>query len=563
MRVEKPWLQSYPEEIPGTISYDIQPLHGYLEKMASRYPEKKALHFLGKDVTFSDFHDKVKKFANYLQRLGVEKGDRVAIMLPNCPQSVIGYYGTLLAGGIVVQTNPLYTERELEYQLHDSGAKVILCLDLVFPRVTNVQKATRLEHIIVTRIADFLPFPKNLLYPFVQKKQTNLVVNVSESETIHLWKSVERESNAGVEVPCDPENDLALLQYTGGTTGFPKGVMLTHKNLVSNTLMGAHWLYNCKEGEEVILGVLPFFHVYGMTAVMNLSIMQGYKMVLIPKFDMKMVFEAIKKHKVTLFPGAPTIYIALLNSPLLKEYDISSIQACISGSAPLPVEVQEEFERVTGGKLVEGYGLTESSPVTHGNFLWEKRVPGSIGVPWPDTEVIIMSLETGEALPPGEIGEIVVKGPQIMKGYWNKPEETAAVLQDGWLHTGDVGYMDEDGFFYVKDRKKDMIVASGFNVYPREVEEVLYECEKVQEVVTIGVPDPYRGETVKAFVVLKEGAECTEEELDQFARKYLAAYKVPKVYEFRSELPKTTVGKILRRVLIDEEKRKNEDEQTG
>ncbi|MGG3444206.1 long-chain-fatty-acid--CoA ligase [Bacillus nitratireducens] len=561
--MEKPWLQSYPEEIPGTISYDIQPLHGYLEKMASRYPEKKALHFLGKDVTFSDFHDKVKKFANYLQRLGVEKGDRVAIMLPNCPQSVIGYYGTLLAGGIVVQTNPLYTERELEYQLHDSGAKVILCLDLVFPRVTNVQKATRLEHIIVTRIADFLPFPKNLLYPFVQKKQTNLVVNVSESETIHLWKSVERESNAGVEVPCDPENDLALLQYTGGTTGFPKGVMLTHKNLVSNTLMGAHWLYNCKEGEEVILGVLPFFHVYGMTAVMNLSIMQGYKMVLIPKFDMKMVFEAIKKHKVTLFPGAPTIYIALLNSPLLKEYDISSIQACISGSAPLPVEVQEEFERVTGGKLVEGYGLTESSPVTHGNFLWEKRVPGSIGVPWPDTEAIIMSLETGEALPPGEIGEIVVKGPQIMKGYWNKPEETAAVLQDGWLHTGDVGYMDEDGFFYVKDRKKDMIVASGFNVYPREVEEVLYEYEKVQEVVTIGVPDPYRGETVKAFVVLKEGAECTEEELDQFARKYLAAYKVPKVYEFRSELPKTTVGKILRRVLIDEEKRKNEDEQTG
>ncbi|PFW58701.1 long-chain fatty acid--CoA ligase [Bacillus cereus] len=563
MRVEKPWLQSYPEEIPATIAYDIQPLHRYLEKMVSRYPEKKALHFLGKDVTFADFHDKVKKFANYLQKLGIEKGDRVAIMLPNCPQSVIGYYGTLLAGGIVVQTNPLYTERELEYQLHDSGAKVILCLDLVFPRVTNVQNATRLEHVIVTRIADFLPFPKNLLYPFVQKKQANLVVNVSESETIHLWKSVEKESNTDVEVPCDPENDLALLQYTGGTTGFPKGVMLTHKNLVSNTLMGAHWLYNCTEGEEVILGVLPFFHVYGMTAVMNLSIMQGYKMVLIPKFDMKMVFEAIKKHKVTLFPGAPTIYIALLNSPLLKEYDISSIQACISGSAPLPVEVQEEFERVTGGKLVEGYGLTESSPVTHGNFLWEKRVPGSIGVPWPDTEAIIMSLETGEALPPGEIGEIVVKGPQIMKGYWNKPEETAAVLQDGWLHTGDVGYMDEDGFFYVKDRKKDMIVASGFNVYPREVEEVLYEHEKVQEVVTIGVPDPYRGETVKAFVVLKEGAECSEEELDQFARKYLAAYKVPKVYEFREELPKTTVGKILRRVLIDEEKRKNEDEQTG
>lgn len=563
--MEKLWLQNYPEEIPHAISYDIQPLHVYLQKMSSRYPEKKALHFLGKDITFSELDCKVKQFANYLRKLGVRKGDRVAIMLPNCPQAVIGYYGTLLAGGIVVQTNPLYTERELEYQLHDSGAKVILCLDLVFPKVNDVQSATKIEHIIVTRIADFLPFPKNLIYPFVQKKQANLVVKVIESETIHIWKSVERENDEVVEVPCDPENDLALLQYTGGTTGFPKGVMLTHKNLVSNTLMGAHWLYNCKEGEEVVLGVLPFFHVYGMTAVMNLTVMQGYKMVIVPKFDIKMVFEAIKKHKVTLFPGAPTIYIALLNSPLLQQYDISSIRACISGSAPLPVEVQEKFEKITGGKLVEGYGLTESSPVTHSNFLWEKRVPGSIGVPWPDTDARIMSLETGESLPPGEIGEIVVKGPQVMQGYWNKPEETAAVLQDGWLHTGDVGYMDEEGFFYIKDRKKDMIVASGFNVYPREIEEVLYEHEQVQEVVAIGVPDPYRGETVKVFVVLKEDEVCSEEELDQFARKYLAAYKVPKVYEFRSELPKTTVGKILRRVLIDEEKKKEEkeDEQTG
>lgn len=561
--MERPWLKSYPEEIPYEIFYDIRPLHVYLRQVAFKYPKKKALHFLGKDIIFAELDRKVRQFANYLRTLGVKKGDRVAIMLPNCPQAVIGYYGTLLAGGIVVQTNPLYTERELEYQLHDSGAKVILCLDLVFPKVTNVQSSTHIEHIIVTRIADFLPFPKNLIYPFIQKKQTNLAVNVRESEYIHLWKSVERADDQQIEIPCNPEEDLALLQYTGGTTGFPKGVMLTHKNLVSNTIMGIHWMYNCKEGEEVILGVLPFFHVYGMTAVMNLAIMQGHKMVLIPKFDMKMVFEAIKKHKVTLFPGAPTIYIALLNSPLLQKYDISSIQACISGSAPLPVEVQEKFEAITGGKLVEGYGLTESSPVTHSNFLWERRVPGSIGVPWPDTDARVISLETGESLPPGEIGEIVVKGPQVMKGYWNKSEETAAVLQDGWLHTGDVGYMDEDGFFYVKDRKKDMIVASGFNVYPREVEEILYEYEKVQEVVAIGVPDPYRGETVKVFVVIKEGEVCSEEELDEFARKYLAAYKVPKVYEFRDELPKTTVGKILRRTLVEEERKKQEDEQTG
>ncbi|MGG0275367.1 long-chain-fatty-acid--CoA ligase [Bacillus rhizoplanae] len=561
--MERPWLKSYPKEIPHTISYDMQPLHVYLQQTASQYPDKKALHFLGKDITFSELDRKVRQFANYLRKLGIEKGDRVAIMLPNCPQGVIGYYGTLLAGGIVVQTNPLYTERELEYQLHDSGAKVILCLDLVFPKISNVQSSTDIEHIIVTRIADFLPFPKNLLYPFVQKKQTNLVVNVRESENIHVWKSIERAGDEAVDVPCDSEEDLALLQYTGGTTGFPKGVMLTHKNLVSNTIMGMHWLYNCRKGEEVILGVLPFFHVYGMTAVMNLSIMQAYKMVLVPKFDIKMMLEAIKKHRVTLFPGAPTMYIALLNYPELHKYDISSISACISGSAPLPVEVQEQFESVTGGKLVEGYGLTESSPVTHGNFLWARRVPGSIGVPWPDTDARIISLETGEALPIGEVGEIVVKGPQVMKGYWNKPEETAAVLQDGWLYTGDVGYMDENGFFYVKDRKKDMIVASGFNVYPREVEEVLYEHEKVQEVVVLGVPDPYRGETVKAFVVIKDGVTCSEEELNEFARKYLAAYKVPKIYEFRKDLPKTTVGKILRRVLVEEELRKQEDEQTG
>lgn len=541
----------------------MKPLHVYLQDAALQYPEKKALHFLGKDITYAELDRKVRQFANYLQSLGLEKGDRVAIMLPNCPQGVIGYYGTLLAGGVVVQTNPLYTERELEYQLHDSGAKFILCLDIVFPKVSNVQSRANVEHVIVTRIADYLPFPKNLLYPFVQKKQTNLVVHVKESENIHVWKSIERAEDTAVDVPCDPEEDLALLQYTGGTTGFPKGVMLTHKNLVSNTRMGMHWLYNCRAGEEVILGVLPFFHVYGMTAVMNLSIMEAYKMVLIPKFDIKMVLEAIKKHRVTLFPGAPTIYIALLNYPELHKYDVSSISACISGSAALPVEVQEQFESVTGGKLVEGYGLTESSPVTHGNFLWTKRVPGSIGVPWPSTDARIISLETGEPLPVGEVGEIVVKGPQIMKGYWNKPEETAAVLKDGWLYTGDVGYMDENGFFYVKDRKKDMIVASGFNVYPREVEEVLYENEKVQEVVVLGVPDPYRGETVKAFVVVKDGATCSEEELNAFARKYLAAYKVPKVYEFRKELPKTTVGKILRRVLIEEESQKQDDEQTG
>lgn len=551
--MEKPWLRHYPKEIPHIVNYDLQPLHLYLKETASEYPNKKAIHFLGKDVTFSEVYEKAKRFALFLQVNGLRKGERVAIMLPNCPQAVIGYYGVLLAGGIVVQTNPLYTERELEYQMRDSGATFILCLNLVYPKVSAVLPSTYLQHIIVTSIGDYLPFPKNVLYPFVQRKQTKLIVNIRETETVRSWKTVMRTSPKPNDVPCNPANDLALLQYTGGTTGAPKGVMLTHENLVSNTVMAIHWLYNCEKGKEVMLGALPFFHVYGMTAVMNLSIMQAYRMVLIPKFDIDMILKAIKDQRVTLFPGAPTMYIALLNHPRLADFDVSSIRACISGSAALPIEIQEQFESITGGKLVEGYGLTESSPITHGNFLWSERVKGSIGVPWPNTDAKIVSLETGEKLPPGEIGELIVKGPQVMKGYWKNEEETAAVLKEGWLYTGDLGYMDEEGFFYIVDRKKDMIISSGFNVYPREVEEVLYEHEKVKEAVVVGVPDSYRGEAVKAFIVLKDDVTCTEEELDQFARKLLTAYKVPRMYEFRKELPKTIVGKVLRRVLVEEE----------
>jgi long-chain acyl-CoA synthetase len=360
----------------------------------------------------------------------------------------------------------------------------------------------------------------------------------------------------------DFEEDLALLQYTGGTTGFPKGVMLSHRNLVSNAAMCKAWLYKCRRGQEVVLGILPFFHVYGMTTVMILSVMDAHKMVLLPKFDAEMTLKTIQKQRPTLFPGAPTIYIGLLNHPDLKKYDLSSIDSCISGSAALPVEVQQKFEEITGGKLVEGYGLTESSPVTHANFLWDRPcVKGSIGVPWPDTDAAIFSLETGEPLPVGEVGEIAVKGPQVMKGYWNRPEDTAQTLKDGWLLTGDLGYMDENGYFYVVDRKKDMIIAGGFNIYPREIEEVLYEHPAVQEVVAAGIPDPYRGETVKAYIVLKEGSEATEDELNEFARKHLAAYKVPRLYEFRQELPKTAVGKILRRALVDEEKKKLKDKE--
>lgn len=555
---EKPWLAQYPPEIPATLEIEGIPVHEYLIRTARDFPNKTAIHFMGKEMSYRQLYESANKVAAYLQSLGIEKGDRVAIMLPNMPAGVISYFGVLIAGGIVVQTNPLYTERELEYQMKDSGSKAIIAFDLLYPRVSKIKGKTNLEHIIITAIKDFLPFPKNLIYPFIQKKQNGIVVNVKHEGSNHLLTEILKQPQKRLTVhEFDFNEDLALLQYTGGTTGFPKGVMITHKNLVSNAAMCVAWLYKSKPGQEIVLGVLPFFHVYGMTTVMILSVLQAQKMVLIPKFDVDTILKTIEKQRPTLFPGAPTMYIGLLNHPDLMKYDLSSINACISGSAPLPVEVQQKFEELTGGSLVEGYGLTEASPVTHSNFLWDKKpVAGSIGVPYPSTDAKILSLETGEALPQGEIGEVAVYGPQVMRGYWNRPEETEEVLKDGWLLTGDVGYMDEEGYFYIVDRKKDMIIAGGFNIYPREIEEILYEHPAIMEAAVAGIPDAYRGETVKAYIVLKEGHNVTEEELNEFTRKHLAAYKVPRYYEFREELPKTAVGKILRRSLVEEEKAK-------
>ncbi|HSI67042.1 MAG TPA: AMP-binding protein [Planococcus sp. (in: firmicutes)] len=550
----KPWLAQYPPEIPHTLNYRSMPVQEYLTHAYEEFPDKVAIHFLGKDVTYKELYESSMKFANYLQNLGIQKGDRVSIMLPNCPQAVISFYGILYAGGIVVMTNPLYTEREIAYQMNDSGSKAIITLDILFPRVTNVLKDTKLENVIVTGIKDYLAFPKNLIYPFIQKKQYGITVKVEHRGINHLFTEIMKTASTKVaETPFDFEEDLALLQYTGGTTGSPKGVMLTHKNLISNATMCDTWLYNTKRGEETVLGIIPLFHVYGLTTVLILSVMQGNRMVLLPKFDPETALKTINKQKPTLFPGAPTLYIGLMNHPDIAKYDLSSIEACLSGSAPLPVEVQEKFEKLTGGKLVEGYGLTETSPVTHSNLVWGERIKGSVGIPYPDTDCKIFRSGTTEEVPHREIGEIAIKGPQVMKGYWNKPEATAATIVDGWLLTGDLGYMDDEGHFFIVDRKKDMIIAGGFNIYPREIEEILYEHEAIQECVVAGIPDPYRGETVKAYIVQKEGYNVTEEEFDQYCRKHLAAFKVPKVYEFRKELPKTAVGKILRRSLIDEE----------
>ncbi|WP_068615996.1 AMP-binding protein [Paenibacillus tuaregi] len=549
----KPWFNHYPKEVPHSYNYPNQNLAQFLVDSAAQYPAHTALDFMGKKITYESLLKSVYRFANALLRLGIRKGDRIAVMLPNCPQGVIAYYGTLLTGAVAVMTNPLYVPREIEHQLTDAGVRLIVTMDALVERVNKAMEKHPLEYIIVTGMQDYLPFPKNMLYPIKAKKDGMSAV-VQYNERVLAFKQFLKHSS---EQPChvevDAGVDLALIQYTGGTTGVAKGVMLTHMNLISNTIQSQLWFYKARKAKEIYMAALPFFHVFGLTVLLNLAIYNAGTLLLLPRFEINQVLKMIDKMKPTIFPGAPTMYIALINHPEVSRYDLSSINICISGAAPLPVEVQEQFERISGGKLIEGYGLTEASPVTHANNFWELRKTGSIGIPFPDTEARIVNALTGEDLPLGEIGELIVRGPQVMKGYWNRPEETAASLRDGWLYTGDLARMDEDGFFFILDRRKDLIIAGGYNIYPREVEEVLFEHPDVEEAVVAGTVDPYRGETVKAYIVLKEGCLTTEAELKSWCKERLAVYKVPKVYEFRKALPKTLVGKVLRRKLIDEE----------
>ncbi len=552
------WRKNYPEGAPYTVDYPDVPLYEFLYNAAEKYPQNTALIFMGKEITYVELKDLVDRFATSLAQKGVKKGDRVAIMLPNSPQAVIAYYGALRIGAVVVQTNPLYVERELEHQMKDSGSETIIFIDLVTPRVMNVLDKTNLKNLIVTSIKDFLPFPLNLLYP-LKARMDGQAVSIPTDKGIIQFRDMLSASPNPPEVEIDPSKDVALLQYTGGTTGISKGAMLSHFNLVANAIQIRNWLPEVQEAKERMLGALPFFHVYGMTVAMNLAVYLCSTIILIPRFDIEQILKDINKYRPTLFPGAPTMYVAVISHPEVKNYDISSIVACISGSAALPVEVQKTFESLTGGRLVEGYGLTEASPVTHCNPVFGKRINGSIGLPLADTDSKIVDMDTGVEVPLGEVGELSVKGPQVMLGYWNMPEETEKVLKDGWLLTGDMGRMDEEGYTYIVDRKKDLVIASGFNIYPREVEEVLYEHPKVMEAVVAGVPDRYRGETLKAYIVLKDGETATEEEIIAFSRERLARYKAPKIVEFRTELPKTMVGKVLRRVLVEEEKKKLAD----
>ncbi|MCL6611275.1 MAG: long-chain fatty acid--CoA ligase [Peptococcaceae bacterium] len=547
------WTKSYPAGVRPNLEYPEIPLPAILDQAAGEYPGRTATIFMGGKLTYSGLKDQVDRLARALADLGVKKGDRVGLMLPNIPQEVISYYAVLKIGAVGVGINPMYTERELSHQLRDSGAETLIFLDQLAPKVLKTAPDTPVRRLIATGIKDYLPFPKNLLYPIKARKAGQWAEIPAGSGVLNLKQIIAGAAPNPPKVDLKPE-DLAVLQYTGGTTGLSKGAMLTHRNLVANVLQLTEWSKNeIEKGKEVIISVLPFFHSFGMTVCMNFGIYNAATLVLIPRFDLKMVLENIHKYRGTLFPGTPTIYVAVISSPELKNYNISSLKACLSGAAPLPLEVQLKFQELTGGKLVEGYGLSETSPVTHSN-PFDARAEGSIGVPLPDTLCRIMDIETGEKeMPLGETGEICVKGPQVMKGYWNRPEENARVLRDGWFYTGDIGRMDERGMTFIVDRKKDLIIAGGYNIYPREVEEVLYEHPKIQEVSVAGVPDPYRGETVKAFIVLKEGETATDQEIISFCKERLAAYKVPKMVEFRSELPKTMVGKILRRVLVEEE----------
>ncbi len=547
MASSKPWLANWPTDVPQKLKYPKIPLFEILRETAKKYPQRIALSYFDKEIAYLELDQLSEKFAVSLSRLGVKKGDRVALFLPNIPQFIIAYFGILKAGAILTTMSPLHKEREVEHQLGDSEAKVVVVLDSLCQIVENVKKKTKLLDVIVTGLMDY-----------ASNSDPQKMVKL-KPHTHSFLQLLRETTEQPLKTSIDPAEDLAALQYTGGTTGTAKGAMLTHMNLLSNTIAFSAWIRGETEKEN-FLTALPLFHIYGMTTSMNVPVFLAAKMVLLPKFDPIAALQAIQTHKVTVFCGVPTMYVALLNNPELARFDLTSIRVCISGASPLPPQVQKKFMEITGGFLAEGYGLTEASPVTHCTPVdrtMKMVKTGSIGLPLPDTDAKILDLVTGEIeLAPEETGELVVKGPQVMKGYWKRPGETSYVLRNGWLYTGDIGKIDRQGYFYITDRKKDLIKYKDYSVYPREIEDVLYEYSGVKLCAVIGKPDPLVGESPKAFIVLKEGSSATEEEIMKFVKEKVAPYKAIREVEFRKELPLSSAGKVLRRVLQDEESQK-------
>ncbi len=565
MTDERPWHATYPPDVPTSLApYPRESVFALLQNAAAGFPDRPALAFFGRHLSYGWLLKEVERFSAVLAGLGVAKGDPVGLILPNCPEYVIAWYACMRIGAIAVGNNPLYTERELEHQIKDSGARVMVVLDQVYARFGRIRDAAGVQEVIAVRLNRYMPAPIKWLAPLkfrsdAKQHETPLPFIPPEHE-VRWWSDAMKA--AGPVPPVarveDPEKECAALIYTGGTTGLSKGAMLSHMNLVANARQATAWFPVVRQGEDGILASLPFFHSFG-TLAMNFSMTKAAKLVLIPRFEIDMVLKALSREKPSLFPGVPRMYIALNEDPRTPKHDLKSLKACISGAAPLPMAVAKRFEAITdGAKVVEGYGLTECSPVTHANPLMGERREGSIGMPLPDTDVKLTDLdEPDRIVPQGDRGEMCIRGPQVMLGYWNRPDESAMVIRDGWLHTGDVAVMSPDGYFTIVDRIKDMIIVSGFNVYPTEVEAVLYHHPKILKCAVAGVPDATTGERVKAYIVLREGESATAEEITAWCRdpeQGLTGYRVPKDIEFRDSLPETLIGKVLRRALQDEER---------
>lgn len=548
-----PWLKSYPAGLAWDSVIEPQPLWRLMDEAVERFPDRIAIDFLGQRTTYRELGRMVDRAARGLVERGLRPGMKLGLFLPNTPYFVILYYAALKAGGTVVNFNPLYAPEELRRQIEDSETEIMATLDLrsLYDKLAPLLGSSRLKRLILCSMADLLPLPKRWFFALAMRRE--LIVPPKDDRQVSFEALT---LNAGNFTPAaiDPRTALALLQYTGGTTGRPKGAMLTHANVYINARQCALWFPRDDKRQEKMLGVLPLFHVFAMTTVMNWSLTSGATMILLPRFDLRGLLQTIRRCKPTGFAGVPTLFNAILNHPRIAEYDLSSLVFCISGGASLPVEMARRFEALSGAKLVEGYGLSECSPVVCCNLPTGPMRPGSIGLPYPGTVVEVRSTEPPHALLPiGERGELCVRGPQVMKGYWKQPEETAAAFIDGTFRTGDVGYIDEEGFCYITDRLKDMINAGGYKIYPRLIEEALYGHADVADCAVIGVPDPYRGQTVKAFVVPKRGCKLDEAMLTDYLKDKLSPIELPKIYAFPSSLPKTAIGKIDKKLLVADE----------
>jgi long-chain acyl-CoA synthetase len=544
------WFKHYDPQVPVHLSYPHLPLYSLLDESAARQPANPCSNFFGKRLTYRQIKELSDLFAASIRSLGIRKGDRVILLLPNSPQFLIAYYGLLKAGTVVVPLNPLSTERELEFYLRDSGAETAITIPLFLSKVVTLREKTPLKHIVYSRLADFLPFPLNLAQGF---REHGLIRRQDRAVLLDFRELLKQALHPDWHPEPVQPDEMAVLIYSGGTTGIAKGIMLSHFNLVANAHQIIAWGH--LTDEQGVLAVLPLFHGFGMSVTMNAAVLAGGEIFLVPRFKAKAVAKAIHKYKPSFFIGVPTMFVQLSNLPNIHRYDFRSLRGTFVGAAPLTKAIKDDFEKKTGGRMIEGYGLTEAVTAIMANPYQGLHKIGSVGLPFPDVDVKIVSLDDGHDLATGELGEIVLRSPTVMLGYYKNAEETHKTIVDGWLYTGDIGYVDEDGYFYITDRKKDLIIVGGFNVFPREIDELIYQHPKVKEGITIGLPDPHKGERIKIYIVLKEGETATPEEFITYFKERLTPYKVPSEVEFRTELPKSMIGKILRRALREEEGR--------